>query len=109
MIAIFLLLLAGLVAGLAWMLWDARYVFIVAIEDGKVRSQRGSPSPSFLRDCRDVVRLHRLRRGKIYGERTAAGVELGFSREIPEHARQALRNVWTPPPSGGGDGAKRRA
>ncbi|MBK1735591.1 hypothetical protein CKO15_09900 [Halorhodospira abdelmalekii] len=109
MIAIFLLLLAGLAVGVAWMLWDARYVFIVAIENGKIRIKRGSPPEKFLRSCRIVVYLHKLQRGKIYGERTAAGVELSFSREIPERPRQAFRNVWDSPPSGGGDTAKRRA
>lgn len=100
------LLVLGLPAALVLIVRHARVVFVIRLQDGRAQRQRGRPSPSFVAACSGVARLHRLDRGRIMGIRTGEGVQLRFSAEIPERARQAFRNVWTPPPGGSGGGQR---
>ncbi len=109
-LAVLLVALAGLGAGVAAIILDARKRFVVAFGGDGVRVERGSPPRDFIRGCRDVARMYGVNRGKVYALRTRSGVQLRFSRGIPERARQPLRNVWTPsPPPRGGGGARKRA
>lgn len=96
-----------LLLGLAAIVWHARIVFVVQLQQRTASCRRGTPPPGFVPACTDVARMHRVDRGRITGVRTGAGIELRFSSEIPAHAHQAFRNVWTPPPSGGTGGGIR--
>ncbi len=98
------LLVLGLPVALVLIVCHARVVFVIRLQAGRAHRQRGRPSPSFVNACTSVARLHRLDRGRIMGVRTGEGVQLRFSADIPERARQAFRNVWTPPPGGSGGG-----
>ncbi|MBK1672983.1 hypothetical protein CKO35_06610 [Ectothiorhodospira shaposhnikovii] len=103
------LMLLILLLGLVLLLWHARTAFVITLEQGRARTLRGTAPPGFLRGCDEVARMYRLTQGRISGVRTAHGVQLRFSREIPEHVHQPLRNVWTPPTDGGGGGGHRAA
>ncbi|MCS4502527.1 DUF3634 family protein [Arhodomonas aquaeolei] len=74
--------------------------------DGPVVT-RGTPPPGFLSGCRDIARLYGVQAGQVRCVRTAAGHRLRFSSNVPERCRQPLRNVWEPPPTGGGNGGTR--
>lgn len=101
------LLVAGLPVALVLIVRHARVVFVIRLQDGRAHRQRGRPAPSFVAACSGVARLHRIERGRIMGIRTGEGVQLRFSADISERARQAFRNVWTPPPGGGSGGGYR--
>lgn len=81
-----------------------RVRFIIDLDDRAARVRRGDPPAAFVRGCGDVARLYRLRSGRILGVRTANGIELRFSKDIPARAHQPLRNIWVPPSSGGPGG-----
>ncbi|WP_043740726.1 DUF3634 family protein [Thioalkalivibrio nitratireducens] len=87
-------------------LMHVRVRFVIDLNDGRARVLRGDPPSAFVRGCSDVARLYRVRRGRIVGVRTAGGIELRFSRDLPERAHQPLRNVWVPPGSGGPGGGR---
>ncbi|ABI56386.1 DUF3634 family protein [Alkalilimnicola ehrlichii MLHE-1] len=89
-----------------------RVAFVIAFDGKGPAVRKGAPPPGFLAACRDVARMYGVGAGKVYGVREAGGLQLAFSRDLPERARQPLRNCWTPPPSGGpaggaGGGARR--
>lgn len=101
-------MLATVAAGLllavvaAVLLRRLRVVFIVELTEGRARVRRGQPPTGFAAACEDVARRHGIVSGRITGARSGNGVRLRFSRDIPAKSHQAFRNVWTPPPSGGG-------
>ncbi|MDN3516202.1 DUF3634 family protein [Aquisalimonas lutea] len=101
-------LLATVTAGLllavvaAVLLLRLRVVFIVELTGGRASIRRGQPPTGFAAACEDVARRHGITSGRITGVRSGSGVGLRFSRDIPARSHQAFRNVWTPPPSGGG-------
>lgn len=106
------MLVLGVVAVLAFfaaVVWHARTVFLLEIQDGRVKVRKGRPPPGFANACEDVCRLYRIERGRIRGVRAPGGIQLRFSSDIPERTRQPFRNVWTPPPRGGGGGGAARA
>jgi len=86
----------------------ARTAFVIELDDGSARCVSGTPPAGFVSACEDVARLYRVDRGRIRGVRTGAGLQLRFSRDIPERVRQPFRNVWTPPPGGGPGGHRAR-
>lgn len=100
----FLGLSGAMVLGLVLFLRHVRVRFIIELVGGGARVRRGDPPAAFVRGCNEVARLYRLRAGRVFGVRTARGIELQFSKDIPERARQPLRNVWVPPNSGGPGG-----
>jgi len=93
-------------AVMAFTVLRGRTLFVLAIQDdGRVQRRKGKPPPRCVGACQDVVRLNRLRSGEIKGVRRSGRVTLRFSRDIPQSARQAIRNVCTPsPPTRGGGG-----
>ncbi|MDZ7811517.1 MAG: DUF3634 family protein [Arhodomonas sp.] len=68
------------------------------LRGGRAGGNPGTPPAGFLSGCRDIARLHGITEGQVRCVRTAAGHRLRFSRNLPERARQPLRNVWQPPP-----------
>ncbi|WP_373025903.1 DUF3634 family protein [Thioalkalivibrio sp.] len=81
-----------------------RVRFVIDLNGGKARVRRGDPPAAFVRGCSEVARLYRLSSGRIFGIRSGNGIELRFSKEIPDRAHQPLRNMWVPPSSGGPGG-----
>ncbi|MGM0677705.1 DUF3634 family protein [Ectothiorhodospira marina] len=104
-----LLMFVILAAGAGLLLWHARAAFVVQLKNGATQVKRGTPPPGFVRGCGDVARMYGLKQGRISGIRTGQGIQLRFSRDIPEHTHQPFRNVWTPPPGGNGGGGRRAA
>ncbi|MGD2082158.1 MAG: DUF3634 family protein [Chromatiales bacterium] len=103
-----LVLVAVLVAMLAGRVYT-QTLFVLDIGDqGHVRVVKGTPPSGYRDACEDVARLNRLDRGRIRAVRQSGQARLLFSDDIPEPARQAFRNVWTPPPASGGGGARAR-
>lgn len=72
-----------------------RPVFVVQIKDGEARRAVGKVRQGFVSDCSDIARQFEIECGKVYGERKANGVEVGFGPEIPERARQRFGNAWS--------------
>jgi len=81
-------------------------VFLIEFHNGTPRVRQGRPPAGFLSACADIARLYGIRSGRIRCIRAMGTQQLRFSRDIPERARQPLRNVWTPPPTGGPPGRR---
>lgn len=97
-------ILAAMAVVLVLFLRHVRVRFVVDLDGGKARVRRGDPPAAFVRGCSEVARLYRLSSGRIFGIRSGNGIELRFSKEIPDRAHQPLRNMWVPPSSGGPGG-----
>jgi len=82
--------------------------FLIEIENGRAVLRQGTPPPGFVSACSDVARLHNVTRGQIEGLGQGRHARLKFSRNLPERVRQAIRNVWTPPPTPDRSGGKAR-
>lgn len=104
-----ILLALAVLLFLGWLAMGGRTVFVVEFVDGVAYTRRGRPPGGFVSACTDVARLYGIRRGRIRAVRGRGTVRLTFSKEIPERARQPLRNVWTPPPTGGPGGGRASA
>ena len=88
------LLVGGLVV---WSLWRAaqpRPLFVVRISAGEPRAVLGTVTPAFLRRVREVAADCGVTTGRATGSARGRRIRLGFSRHIPENARQQLRNWW---------------
>ena len=68
--------------------------FTIRIEAGGARLSQGQAPRGFVADCALLARERGLQQGRIYGLRRSRGLVLAFSRELPEGAQQALRNLW---------------
>ncbi|MFO8005845.1 DUF3634 family protein [Thioalkalivibrio sp.] len=97
-------ILAAMAVVLVLFLRHVRVRFVIDLNGGKARVRRGDPPAAFVRGCSEVARLYRLSSGRIFGIRSGNGIELRFSKEIPDRAHQPLRNMWVPPSSGGPGG-----
>ncbi|WP_435103309.1 DUF3634 family protein [Arhodomonas sp. AD133] len=98
----------AVVALFAGFVIHGRTIFVVAFRADGPTAERGRPPPGFLDGCRDIARLHKVNRGRVRCVRTGRGQALRFSRDLPERARQPIRNIWEPPPGGGPGGARAR-
>ena len=67
----------------------------------------GRPPARFVAGVRDVIALHHIERGEIDCKGHGRHARLRFSSDFPEHGRQAIRNVWTPPTTPGSGGGRR--
>jgi hypothetical protein len=88
----------GLVALIAWVLWHflrPRAAFVVRIEDGKPRVERGTVTPAFLHEIDDTCRRNQVARGLVRGVLRDGRIVLEFSAEIPSSCQQQLRNLWS--------------
>ncbi|RLK48789.1 uncharacterized protein DUF3634 [Alkalispirillum mobile] len=107
--------LAATVAGVlavALVVRHHRVAFVISFGANGPAVRKGQPPAGFLSACADIARMYQVRQGRVLGLRGGAGMELAFSRDMPDRARQPLRNCWTPPPPGGpggGQGGARRA
>ena len=72
-----------------------RRVWEIRIRAGVPFLTKGKLAQTAVAELADVLQRHGVRRGAIYGVNAGGMVRLGFSRQIPPGARQALRNVWS--------------
>ncbi|MBV7597819.1 MULTISPECIES: DUF3634 family protein [Aeromonas] len=68
-------------------------LFEIRLQPGKVQLKRGSVSPRFLAQAKQILQQDPVR-GRILGQRDDNGVRLVFSRSIPEPVAQRLRNIF---------------
>ncbi|MES1942476.1 hypothetical protein PC39_00075 [Salinisphaera sp. PC39] len=81
--------------------------FVIVREEGATRVLRGPAPPRFVHACGDLLReadLDDAWVAQVGGTRP----RLRFSDNVPDVVRQRIRNVWTPPPGPGREGARRR-
>lgn len=86
--------------------WLAAVRGRVRFRDGAISEVTGWVPAGFLNGCRDVARLHRIRRGTVRIVGRGRDSHLRFSRDFPDSARQAIANIWTPPSGDGGGGTR---
>lgn len=72
----------------------SRAEFVVVIENGVARLQRGQAPRGFIEDCERLCAERAIRSGRVTGTRSSGAVKLGFSAGIAEPDRQRFRNVW---------------
>src|SRR3954470_11290259 len=78
----------------AWRVSAHGRVFLIRVRNRVPYLTKGKVSQAFVVELTEVLQRHAVRSGSIYGVRRRGAVMLGFSRGIPQTARQALRNVW---------------
>jgi len=88
---VFLIVVA---AAVAVGLLRSRAEFVVVIENGSARLQRGQAPRGFIEDCERLCAERAIQSGRVTGTRRSGAVQLGFSAGIPEADRQRFRNVW---------------
>ncbi len=87
----------ALAALIVWELWRAsrpRPRFVVRLSDGEAQVRTGVVTPAFLQRLREMSADHGIQSGQVRGVSCGRRIRLEFSREIPEAARQQLRNWW---------------
>ena len=78
-------------------LWRASQptpLFTVTLSEGIPRATFGAVTPEFLTRVTEVAAAHGVTRGTIRGLAHGERIRLQFSANIPEPARQQLRNWW---------------
>jgi len=70
-------------------------IWVIRLKAGVPHLAKGKIAQTVVAELADVLQRHGVRRGAIYGLKRGGTVTLGFSRAIPAHCRQALRNVWS--------------
>ena len=78
----------------SWRVTTHGRVFVIRIRNRVPFVTKGKLSQAFVIELGEVLQRYEVRRGSIYGVRRRGSVSLGFSRSIPQAARQTLRNVW---------------
>lgn len=86
--------------------WLAAVRGRIRFRDCAVAEVAGWVPADFLDGCRDVARLHRIRRGTVRIVGRGRDSHLRFSKDFPDQGRQAIANIWTPPSGDGGGGAR---
>jgi hypothetical protein len=72
----------------------SRAEFVVVVENGRARLQRGQAPRGFIEDCERLCAERAIRSGRVTGTRGSGAVQLGFSAGIAEADRQRFRNIW---------------
>ncbi len=83
--------------GAAWALWrhaQPRPLFTVRVVDGKPQAKVGTVTPAFMERIREVAVANEIIQGKVSGFPQGTLVQLRFSPQFTESARQQLRNWW---------------
>jgi Protein of unknown function (DUF3634) len=97
-----------LAALIVWELWRAsrpRPIFVVRLSDGEPRTRTGVVTAAFLQRLREISAVHGIRTGQVRGMSSGRRIRLEFSRDIPDAARQQLRNWWAVSGWGAGSSA----
>lgn len=82
--------------------------FAIVREQGATRVEIGTAPPAFVRACADLLERAGVDDAWVAQVGRPRQARLRFSDNIPEGVRQRIRNVWTPPPGPGREGARRR-
>jgi hypothetical protein len=93
-----ILISLGIVALIAWVLWHllrSRAAFVVRIEEGNPRIERGTVTPAFLHEIDDTCRRNQVTGGLVRGVSRDGRIVLEFSAGIPSSCQQQLRNLWS--------------
>ena len=72
----------------------SRPIFILAINQGKVRLLRGEVPPGFVRELREIIKGQGVRTGFVLASKKGDRRMLKISKEIPASIHQRIRNVW---------------
>lgn len=80
------------------MLQRFRRRFVVDITNRHAELSSGRAPAGFIPAVTDIARRHGINKGRIECLGSGRQARLRFSKDIPERARQAIRNAWTPPP-----------
>jgi hypothetical protein len=81
----------------AWALWRnsrPRPIFTVTIAAGRPATVDGTVTPAFLTRVREMAAAHGVADAVIAGFEYDGVIRLHFSRDVPEAARQQMRNWW---------------
>ena len=68
--------------------------FVIVIENGRPKVERGKVSKAFVEDCRKLCAEAGIGNGIIKGKRKSGRITLWFSRHIPKVNHQQFRNAW---------------
>ena len=102
------ILLLTLTALVLWGLWSVarpRAVFVVQIVQGEARVSRGTVTPAFVQEVREVCVHNKVEDGEVRGVARDDRIALEFSHNMSAPCRQQLRNLWM---ISGWSAAKRR-
>ena len=91
---IFRLIIGVLVIAGFWHALRPQYVFTLRIEQGSVRSVRGTVTRDFVRDVESICGAASIIRGKVHGLKQGRSIILKFSGLFPADCKQQLRNIW---------------
>lgn len=69
-------------------------LWILEIRGNRIRPLKGQVPPDFLHDCQDLLERFPIKSGRLKGLQRGQYTTLGFSMDIPFHARQRFRNLW---------------
>jgi Protein of unknown function (DUF3634) len=88
-----LILVAALVA-VAWLVLQARFVFVIRITRGMARRAKGRVTAEFVDAVSDTCADLGISNGWVGGVRRGRRIVLTFSFGMPPRCRQRLRNIW---------------
>jgi hypothetical protein len=87
----------GIAGAVAWALWRSsrpRPIFAVRITAGQPSAVEGTVTSAFLVRLRELAAAHQLSETEVAGFAHDGVIRLHFSRDVPDAARQQLRNWW---------------
>jgi len=96
-IAVQLVVVAAILAVVLVVLQNAltpRFQFMIQISGGELRVTKGKVPAEFLDNVREVCRESGITSGWVGGVKRGKATALKFSRQIPPHCQQRLRNIW---------------
>ncbi len=85
------------VAFAVWALWtlcQPRCAFVVRVTAGEPKVVRGTVTPAFLQQVRELCCRHGVEHARVRGVFCGRRISLAFSRGVPPAAQQQLRNWW---------------
>jgi len=88
------LIIGVLVIAGFWHALRPQYVFTLRIEQGSVRSVRGTVTRDFVREVESICGAAAIIRGKVHGLKQGRSIILKFSGLFPADCKQQLRNIW---------------
>jgi Protein of unknown function (DUF3634) len=94
---LFRLVVVALVLAAVWYALQPRCLFVVCIEEGTARLDRGKVAAHFVQEIGQVCREAGVQEGQVWGVPQGRRISLRFSRSIPSGCRQRLRNLWNLP------------
>lgn len=93
---------------IAYLTKQSRIAFVIEIKYSIVKLLKGSVPGKFVSECKEVAKIRKTIKGKVFGIRENGGIKLEFSKSISEAEKQIFRNVWpnaylggNPPPESG--------